>query len=98
VRAKLPQVEQTIIGHLHSNLYLWKSRWLAGMPVITFLGRAAKKFSGALNQAKLWRPFHVRLCPALAGIQLLNDGGYLTVELDAEARTPARFQFHGLPR
>ena len=30
VRAKLPQIEQTIIGHLHSNLYFWKSRRLAG--------------------------------------------------------------------
>jgi hypothetical protein len=98
VRAKLPQVEQTIIGHLHSNLYLWKSRWLAGMPVIPFLGRAVKKFSTALNQAHLWKPFHVRLCPALAGIQLLNDGGYLTAELDPEAKSPARFQFHPLPK
>ncbi|MGH7973221.1 MAG: metallophosphoesterase, partial [Limisphaerales bacterium] len=32
VQAKFDQLEQTIIGHLHSNLILWKSRWLAGMP------------------------------------------------------------------
>ena len=30
VRAKLPQIEQTTIGHLHSNLVLWESRLLAG--------------------------------------------------------------------
>ena len=29
---------------------------------------------------------------------LLNDGGYYTAELDADAQTPARFQFHALPR
>jgi hypothetical protein len=29
---------------------------------------------------------------------LLKDGGYYTVELDAEARQPARFEFHSLPR
>jgi hypothetical protein len=98
VRARLPQIEQTVIGHLHSTLILWKSRRLAGMPRITFLGHAAKRFSSALQEAKYWRPFHVRLCPALAGIQLLNDGGYYIIRLDPEARQPAQFEFHRLPR
>jgi hypothetical protein len=96
IREKLGQVEQTIIGHLHSNLVLWKSRLLAGMPRINFLGPTAKKLSAALNEARHWGTFKVRLCPALAGIQLLKDGGYLTAELDPEARIPAKFQFHGL--
>ena len=98
VRNKLAQIEQTIIGHLHSNLFLRKSKLLAGMPVIRFMGHSARRMSGALNEARLWRPFHVRLCPSLAGIELLKDGGYLTAELDPEARQPARFQFHPLPR
>ena len=96
VRARLPQIEQTIIGHLHSNLVLWKSRVLAGMPRIGFLGHTARRLSAALNQARHWRSFNVRLCPALAGIELLKDGGYLTAELDLEARNPARFEFHRL--
>ncbi len=98
VRARLPQVEQTIIGHLHSNFYLWQSKLLAGMPVIKFLGHAVERMSRALNEARNWRPFHVRLCPSLAGIQLLNDGGYFTVTMDAEANPPARFHFHPLKR
>ncbi|MDB6109346.1 MAG: hypothetical protein JWR69_1096 [Pedosphaera sp.] len=98
VRGKLPQIEQTIIGHLHSNLVFWKSRLLAGMPRIAFLGHTAKRMSTALSNGRYWKPFSVRLCPALAGIELLKDGGYYTVELDAEARQPARFQFHRLPR
>ena len=98
VRAKLPQIEQTIIGHLHSNLVLWKSRLLAGMPPIRFLGHTVRRLSTALSEARYWRPFHVRLCPALAGIELLKDGGYCTLELDPEARHPARFRFHPLPR
>src|SRR6185295_17216875 len=88
VRAKLSQIEQTVIGHLHSNLYLWKSKLLAGMPVIKFLGHTAQRMSGALNEARRWRPFNVRLCPSLAGIELLKDGGYFTVELDGEAQRP----------
>ena len=98
VRAKLPQIEQTIIGHLHSKLYLWQSNFLAGMPAIKFLGPAVERMSGALHEAKNWRPFHVRLCPSLAGIELLKDGGYFTVKLDAAAREPARFVFHPLKR
>ncbi len=98
VRSRLPQIEQTIIGHLHSGLILWKSRLLAGMPRLSFLGHTAKRLSTALSQARFWRPFHVRLCPALAGIELLNDGGYLTAELDAQSSTPSRFQLQRLPR
>ena len=96
VRAKLPQIEQTIIGHLHSNLILWKARLLAGIPAIRFLGHTPRRLSTALSEARRWRPFHVRLCPALAGIELLKDGGYCTLELDPEARQPAQFRFHPL--
>jgi len=98
VRSRLSQIEQTIIGHLHSNLILWKSRWLAGMPRITFLGHTAKRLSTALSRGRYWKPFHVRLCPSLAGIELLKDGGYLTAELDPEARSPLRVHRHRLPR
>lgn len=98
VRAKVPQIEQTILGHLHSNLVLWKSRLLSGMPRITFLGHAVTRFSTALREARHWRPFRVRLCPSLAGIELLKDGGYLTARIDPEARRPAAFQFHPVPR
>jgi hypothetical protein len=98
VRNRLPQLEQTIIGHLHSNLVLWKSRLLAGMPRIGFLGHAAKRMSAALREARHWEPFKVRLCPALAGIELLKDGGYLTGELDPGRHSPAVFRFHPIPR
>jgi hypothetical protein len=98
VRRRLPQIEQTIVGHLHSNLILWKARLLAGMPSIRFLGHSVKRMSMALREARYWKPFRVRLCPALAGIELLKDGGFLTAELDADAHCPARFQFHRLGR
>jgi hypothetical protein len=98
VRRRLPQVEQTILGHLHTRLILWKSRLLSGIPRIRFLGRNVSRFTSALHEAHQWWPFRVRLCPALSGIELLNDGGYYTVLLDPEANRPARFNFHPLPR
>lgn len=94
VAARFGQIAQTVIGHLHSPMVLWKSRLLAGMPRISFLGHTARRMSGALNEAKHWRPFRVRLCPALAGTELFKDGGYLTATLGDEAT----FQFHPIPR
>jgi len=98
VRRRLPQVEQTILGHLHTNLILWKSRLLSGIPSIGFLGRNVNRFTSALHEAHHWWSFRVRLCPALSGIELLNDGGYYTVQIDPAASRPARFTFHPLPR
>jgi hypothetical protein len=98
VRRRLPQIEQTVIGHLHTQLILWKSRVLSGIPPIRFLGNAVSRMTAALHEAHYWRPFHVRLCPALSGIELLNDGGYFTMHIDPAANRPARFTFHPLPR
>ncbi|MBN2505290.1 MAG: hypothetical protein JXQ71_01210 [Verrucomicrobia bacterium] len=97
VRARLPQIERTVIGHLHTRLVLWKSRLLAGMPVVRGLGTTVRRLSTALHEARRWKPFRVFLCPALAGTQLFRDGGYGTAELDPDARVPARFRTHRLP-
>jgi hypothetical protein len=96
VREKLPQVERTIIGHLHSNLILLKSRLLAGMPVIRFLGHTPTRLSSALRDARCWKFFRLLLCPSLSGIELLRDGGYYTAQIDPLAREPATFNFHQL--
>ena len=94
VRARLPQIEKTIIGHLHSPFVFHQSRLLTGMPVIKFLGHTPQRITAALREARHWKPFHVLLCPSLSGIELLKDGGYYTVRLDPAARRPAEFQRH----
>ena len=98
IQPRLPQIEQTVIGHLHSDLFLWKSRLLAGMPRIDFMGHTAKRLSSALRRGKSWKPFRVSLCPSLAGIELLKDGGYLTANLDLASATRVEFKRHYLPR
>jgi hypothetical protein len=98
VRRRLPQIEQTVIGHLHTHLILWKSRLLSGIPPVRFLGHSIRRYTSALHEAHHWQPFRVRLCPALSGIELLNDGGYYTVEIDPAAKRPVQFTFHPLPR
>ena len=90
VRRRLPQVEQTVIGHLHTRLVLWKSRVLSGIPPVRFLGHSIARFTSALHEAHHWWPFRVRLCPALSGTELLNDGGYYTMQIDPAANHPAQ--------
>jgi len=98
VRAKAGQIELTIIGHLHSSLVFWKSRLLAGLPPIHFLGNSIRRMSMALSEARQWRPFNVRLCPSLAGLELLKDGGYVELRLDPDGAAPIQFEVHRLPR
>lgn len=98
IHAKIPQIERTIIGHLHSNLYLRLSKIMSGLPVIGRRGHSIRRMSTALNDARHWKPFNVLLCPSLAGIELLKDGGYFTAELDPAANQPPAFDFHPLKR
>lgn len=91
IRSKVEQVEITVIGHLHSSLFLWKSRLLSGMPAITVLGNSVRRMSLALHDARIWRYFRVQLCPALAGIELLKDGGYVRLQLDPQGVHPLQF-------
>jgi hypothetical protein len=98
VRARLGQVERTFIGHLHSELVWWKSRLLSGLPVISFLGNAVRRMSTGLNQARHWKPFKVRLCPALAGIELLKDGGDLEIQWSRDDGAPLCCQRRRLAR
>ncbi|HEX5221797.1 MAG TPA: metallophosphoesterase [Verrucomicrobiae bacterium] len=98
IKSTLAQVEHTIIGHLHSKLYLRASTLLSGLPVIRFCGHSIRRMSTAVNEARHWKAFHIQLCPSLGGIELLNDGGFLTMELNEAGKSPAQLQFHSLRR
>ncbi|MFO1487408.1 MAG: hypothetical protein U1F65_02925 [Verrucomicrobiota bacterium] len=98
IAARLGQIEQTIIGHLHSQFILSLSWKLAGLPTIGFLGSSVRRMSTALGEARHWKPFNVRLCPSLTGIELFKDGGFLTAEVDPEGNAPVKFRRHRLPR
>lgn len=98
IRARLTQVERTILGHLHSDKVLRLGLRLGGMPRIDFLGNTVRRLSSALNRGRCWRDFRVLLCPSLAGLELFKDGGYWQIDLDLAGNTPARYLFVPLPR
>lgn len=95
VQALANQIALTVIGHLHTRLVFWKSRLLAGVPVISRMGVSAKRMSTALHQAGCWKFFRPVLCPALAGIELHKRGGFLTLEL---GENEVRVRRERLPR
>ena len=94
VRAKVGQIALTVIGHLHSPLILRLGRLLSGIPPIGFLGHTPRRLTTALRQARDWNPFHVTLCPSTSGMQLLKDGGWLSLELEPDSIQITR---HPLP-
>jgi hypothetical protein len=98
VRERLSQLELTVIGHLHTKLILWQGMLLGGMPPVRFLGNSIRRMSTALHEARHWKTFNVRLCPALAGAELLKDGGYCSLRLDWEGQEPAALTYHPIPR
>jgi len=97
IRARLPQWEATIIGHLHSPAIARLARTLAGMPAIHGLGSTVRRCSSALNRARAWERFRVVLCPSPTGSQALKDGGWLTADWDPASGDPIAWQRHRLP-
>lgn len=96
LRARVSQIERTVIGHLHSPMILKQSRIISGLPKITFMGEAVRRITTALSKAAEWRPFKILLCPSLTGLQLTRHGGFYEMEIDSQTRTPARFQLHSI--
>jgi hypothetical protein len=88
IRERIGQIDATIVGHLHSKLIWWQSKLFCGMPPIDFMGQSVRRMSQALNRAEIWSRFNTRLCPSLAGSQLLKDGGVLVLALDMEGGDP----------
>ena len=57
-----------------------------------------RRMSGALREAKAWKPFRVGLCPSLAGLQIQRGGGWCSLELDPAGDAPLVFRTHPLRR
>ena len=96
IHARLGQVQCTVIGHLHTALVFRMSRMLAGMPEVRWFGHSLRKMSRALREARNWRGFNVHLCPSLSGVELLKDGGFLTLTLHPQPSVLVRR--HAIPR
>ena len=98
VQSRLPQIALTVIGHLHTRLVFWPSQILAGLPAVTWMGPSIRRYTSALSKAREWKPFNLQLCPALAGIELFKEGGYLRLTLHPDQPRRHELTLHKLPR
>jgi len=96
ISRRLGQIEKTFIGHLHTRQVMRLAQKLSGMPVIRCLGNSVRRMSSGLREARYWEQFNLSLCPSPTGIQLLKDGGYLTVVVDGEGADSIQINFHPL--
>ena len=94
----IDRIETTVIGHLHSSFVFWQSQMIAGIPPLKLFGTTVHRITRALNRAKSWKALRPVLCPSLAGIELLKDGGYLTLKLDLTGNDPVKIARHRIPR
>jgi len=98
LRARMHQIERTIIGHLHSDVILKQSRWLSGIPKLTSCGPTVRRISSALSKASEWRHFNLLLCPSLAGLEITRKGGFYTITVDPDGIQKAEFRLHIIKR
>lgn len=98
VREKLDQIAVTWVGHMHTPLVKNAADLFAGIPPILHLGSSLRRYSLALQKAKVWKKFRMKLCPSPAGSELLRDGGFfeMTLSTDPNQKFPINV-FHNNP-
>jgi predicted phosphodiesterase len=97
VSFRMPSLQATIIGHLHTPMILRLGQALAGFPHINWAGNSLRRYTYALQQARCWRKFHLHLCPSPPGVQFLKDGGFLTIDIDPSRKGGFHVRRHRLP-
>lgn len=90
VQEKMNQIAVTWVGHMHTSLVAQAAQIFSGVPEINFLGTSIRRFSIALNRAKIWKDFRMKLCPSPSGSEAYRDGGFFEMILydDDEKRYP----------
>lgn len=90
IQRRLPQIELTVIGHLHSPTLLRLaryadriSRWKPRYPVARIVARG-------LEGVRHWHQFHPVVCPSTFGTGHHIAGGLLLIRLNRQGRIEAR--------
>ena len=90
VRARLPQIEHTIVGHLHAPGLLPLVGLLARLPRLNPKYPVARIIAHGARGARRWPAFKPIVCPAVFGAGHHFSGGLLFLEADAENRLRVR--------
>ena len=90
VQRHLPQIELTVIGHLHSPTLLRVARYAARVSRLKPRYPVARIVASGLAGARHWNQFHPVVCPSTFGTGHHVAGGLLLVQSDPSGRLVAR--------
>lgn len=86
VRRRLPQIEMTVIGHLHSPALLRFARYASRLSDLTPRYPVARIVAHGLAGARHWNQFHPVVCPSTFGTGHHVAGGILLLRRNAEGK------------
>ncbi len=90
VRARLPNIERTIVGHLHAPWLLKPTMWLSRLPAPKLNYPVARIIAHGARGAHRWPTFRPVVCPSTFGAGHYFSGGVLFLETDAADRLHVR--------
>lgn len=90
IRRKLPQIELTVIGHLHSPTLLRLARYAARLSGINPRYPVARIVAKGLEGARHWKLFNPVVCPSTFGTGHHVAGGILVIDKGPDGRLRAR--------
>ncbi|MDZ4200455.1 MAG: hypothetical protein U1E27_14365, partial [Kiritimatiellia bacterium] len=82
VQARLGQIVQTVLGHLHAPPLLKAAQWMARLPDWSPRYPVARIIAQSIRSAKTWTAFRPVVCPATFGTGHLLSGGMLFLDVD----------------
>jgi hypothetical protein len=92
VRARLSQIERTIVGHLHAPALMPLARLLARLPAPNPRYPVARIIAHGTRSALRWPAFRPVVCPSTFGAGGHVPGGVLFIETNADGRLVVRRQ------
>jgi hypothetical protein len=90
VRARLPQIERTVLGHLHAPRLLHAARWLSRLPRLSPRYPVARIIAQGVRGARHWKAFRPAVCPSTFGAGQHFAGGLLFLQTDEGGRLHVR--------
>ncbi len=82
VRARLPQIERTVLGHLHAQRLFTFTRLLGRLPPLSKRYPVARIISAGARDAHLWARFRPIVCPSTFGLGQHVGGGVLLLSAE----------------
>lgn len=90
IRARLPQIKLTVLGHLHTPGLLHLARLMSRLPQWNARYPVARIISQSLRGARTWTAFNPIVCPSTFGAGHHVSGGLLFIEADKEGNIVTR--------